>query len=136
MNIQEAMKQMNDVRKAGHQGMRIKEILAVLDAAPDNIQVIFDFEYLAPDGFISYRGYYEDLAIMFNDKKAPSCEQFRNDLRNCIGKEFYGYKGGDYTMGEDTLVWVANSGNTGGTAVVRVTFNNYEVVLHTAKIDD
>lgn len=139
MNIESLMEQMDAARLSGHMGLRVKEILAVLDAAPDDVSVGFDFEYMKPNGIGSYRGYYSDLAIGFdNDYRRPDVknEEFRQELRDCIGQTFTGYKGGDFTMTEDTPVWVANNGNSGGTAVIRVTYNDWSVTLHTAKIDD
>ncbi len=136
MDIQAIMNQVDAARLASHQGMRLKEILAILDAAPDDASVRFDFEYLCPDGLASYRGYYSDLAIGFSEGAAPTCNDFRNDLRECIGKTFTGYKGGDYEMGVGTPVWVANYGHSGGTGIVRVSFDDYEVILHTALIDN
>ncbi len=136
MDVQAIMNQVDATRLAAHRGMRIKEILAILDAAPGDVQVRFDFEYLHPDGFASYRGYYSDLAIGFSEFAQSTCSDFRNGLRECIGETFTGYKGGDNTMNGDTPVWVANYGHTGGTGIVRVSFDDYGVVLHTALIDD
>ena len=69
--------------------------------------------------FDSYRGYYEDLAI---DKDYASDESttstvfdFKKVLNNALEQgEMYGYKGGDYSIDESTLVWFGSYGTTSG----------------------
>ena len=57
--------------------------------------------------------------------------EFLKMLKECIGKEFYGYKGGTFRMNKHTPVWVANYGRSGSTAVIEVVDNGYEVILIT-----
>jgi|SRR3984957_9010364 len=71
----------------------------------------------------SYRGYYEDLAIEYDedsDHRKMSVGEFLRMLRAAIGYTFAGYKGGNYTMSRESNVWVANWGNAPGTRVVGV----------------
>jgi hypothetical protein len=60
----------------------------------------------------SYRGYYRDLAF-----EASHTDDTAGTLlalcRSCMGETFEGYKGGDFDMGAQTPVWVANYGDTG-----------------------
>lgn len=51
--------------------------------------------------------------------------------KNTIGATFHGYKGGQFTMSENTPIWVANYGNSGSTALIEVVDNNYQVILIT-----
>jgi hypothetical protein len=60
----------------------------------------------------SYRGYYEDLAFRAG-KGTMLASDLLEECRNCMGKIFEGYKGGEYMMGESTPVWVATYGYTG-----------------------
>lgn len=61
----------------------------------------------------SYRGYYSDLAFEADFTKTKSATELYNLLEGCLGTTFEGYKGGEYTMTKDTLVWIANYGCEG-----------------------
>lgn len=60
----------------------------------------------------SYRGYYERLALEL-DREPSTVDDWLALLRSCIGRTFQGWKGGEYTMGEDSLVHIANEGDCG-----------------------
>lgn len=60
----------------------------------------------------SYRGYYDDLAFAPNET-GTKAELLLVECQNSMGKVFHGYKGGDYMMGENTPVWIANYGDCG-----------------------
>jgi len=94
--------------------------------------VVFDFEYLYPTGIDSWRGSYSELALSFEgEDDSMSLKKFYTLLRETNGKEFTGYKGGEYIMHEDTPIWVANYGNSGSTAVIDIVGNEYEVIIIT-----
>jgi hypothetical protein len=60
----------------------------------------------------SYRGYYSDLAF----EQGPPSTTVAYVLALCqsaMGEVFTGYKGGDFQMGRNTPVWVANYGSCG-----------------------
>lgn len=59
----------------------------------------------------SYRGYYSDLAFEAGDKR--SAADTLAMLRECMGKEFTGYKGGEYHMHAGTPCWQADYGTCG-----------------------
>jgi hypothetical protein len=57
--------------------------------------------------FCSYRGYYQDLAIICkNCEKASDAKLFLKELKKTIGKTFGGWKGGAFTMKNYTPVWL------------------------------
>ena len=60
----------------------------------------------------SYRGYYEDLAFETTDG-VETVFTTLEILRGCMGREFTGYKGGEYMIGETTPIWVADYGCCG-----------------------
>lgn len=75
---------------------------------------------LAPTRLDSYRGYYEDLAIGFEpptEWNTPTVGEFLLELEGAIGKTYCGWKGGEFLMGEDTIVWVATVGESSGARV-------------------
>lgn len=81
----------------------------------------------------SYRGSYDHLAIGWGNifPKKTSVSALIAALELCVGKEFEGYKGGDYTMNRDTPVWCANWSEAGSTAIVGVYDGEYQIVLRT-----
>lgn len=63
----------------------------------------------------SYRGYYCDLYVekcASDDEGVPASELLKA-CRNAVDLTFYGYKGGEYRMGESTPLWLASYGCTG-----------------------
>ena len=58
-------------------------------------------------GFGSYRGYYEDLYIDVTDEENTiTVKDLLLLLDQALSKgEMYGYKGGDYTIDKNTLLW-------------------------------
>lgn len=59
----------------------------------------------------SYRGYYSDLAFERCEKRKVA--DVLKDAKDCMGETFAGYKGGDFDMGRNTPVWIANYGCCG-----------------------
>ena len=57
--------------------------------------------------FMSYRGYYEHLALTVGSSQSKVSDVLE-EARNCIGKEFEGYKGGDFIMSEDNFVFCSD----------------------------
>lgn len=73
-----------------------------------------DPDRVVPLGFThahSYRGYYGDLA--FEPCEHTTVGAMLAEVRGALGQTFTGYKGGEYTMGEYTDVWLAEWGRTG-----------------------
>jgi len=60
----------------------------------------------------SYRGYYTDLCFeVASDKRAVG--QVLKMAEGCMGEVFEGWKGGDFQMGRNTPIWIANEGSCG-----------------------
>ncbi len=60
----------------------------------------------------SYRGYYSDLAFEEGEGMRPAGDLL-SDCRDEIGAVHKGYKGGDFTMGSGTPLWIASYGSCG-----------------------
>lgn len=100
--------------------------------------VVFDFEYMFPVDFESWRGSYAELALTFSSREhsdyslsAPTVSDFLDMCKKAVGSVHTGYKGGEYRMTINTPVWVANRGNSGNTALIDVVDDGYHVVLIT-----
>lgn len=106
-----------------------------IDEGEKEAIVQYDFEYLFPTFFDSWRGAYSELALNYCTSKGPDKEltitEFYNMAKETIGKEFTGWKGGEFTMSKHTPIWIANPGNSGSTALIDVVDDGYIVLLIT-----
>ncbi|MCP4539870.1 MAG: hypothetical protein GY832_22250 [Chloroflexi bacterium] len=59
----------------------------------------------------SYRGYYHDIA--FGPARNITISAMLQEVEHSIDATFEGYKGGDYTMWEESHVWVAEYSDCG-----------------------
>ena len=127
--------------KTTHYGTAsLGEVIQMLERANPDADVQYDFCYLRPTDVDSYRGYYDHLALGWSDKHDdegywPKVSTLLERLRAAVGNTYYGYKGGEYRMNEDTPLWVANYSHSGGTGIVGMTIDEYTVVLHTDMVD-
>jgi hypothetical protein len=98
--------------------------------------VKFDFCYFKPCGICSYRGYYEQLALNYTqERETPTVKSVLEYCKSAIGDTFSGYKGGDYEMDRDTMLWVSNPSEASGTTVCGVSKVGYYVIIHTSYQD-
>lgn len=120
----------------GKTQMRLGELIDALKRQDQAEAVKYDFVHHGPTTLASYRGYYEDLALGYDEKgNYPTVAELITRLESAIGEVFTGWKGGDYTMTRDTPVWVANPGESGSTVIVGVEKHLY-VTLITEMVDD
>lgn len=111
----------------------VKKQLERVKEGNDEATVVYDFEYLFPTKFNSWRGIYAELALNFNTEGKPlKVSEFYKICKETLGKTFEGYKGGEFTMSKITPIWVANYGNAGSTALIDVVDDDYTVILITA----
>jgi hypothetical protein len=88
-----------------------------------------------------YRGFYSDLAIVPSEtpisRRMPeyTVKVLLDRLRMAIGKEFTGYKGGEFVMQSHTPVWVSEYGCADGLAVKGVEERDGKVVILTEQVD-
>lgn len=128
-------------RKPGQ--LNIAQLVAELDGCDSNKPVYAAFDgssVLAPlYGVDSYRGYYEQLAIDPGsqeklDKAGPTrCIDMAQTLLEALNRTFYGYKGGEFSMFDETPVWVSEYGRASGDMVVGVEEKADMVVIFTKK---
>lgn len=107
------------------------ELVKICDR--EDAEVVFDFGYFHPTSLDSWRGAYYELALDYTEKgTAMTRNYFLKLLNEAIGKEYSGYKGGEFTMSEETPVWVSNYGQSANTAVVGVKNGGYQIIIQTA----
>jgi len=123
MNLQEMIDnkltaERSERLKTSEQLMLGELIIKVANIKNKDLPVYFDEANIVPTGIDSWRGVYAELAIEYRnlgkDEKAMIVEEFERMLSDANGKTFQGYKGGDFLMGKNTPLWVANNGECTG----------------------
>lgn len=150
MNIQdihEQVKIQRELRFRGNQQLSLGDFIKELESVDLKYDeetykdVEFDFGTALPTQLDSWRGSYDEIALGYKlsgyDNNGEHFANTKADkllehLKSAIGKEYEGYKGGDFTMDENTPVWVANYGHSGNTGVVGVLDSGYKLVIITA----
>lgn len=103
----------------------IDMLLPYYDVTPDADVYVFG-EVKLDGSLMSYRGYYDHLALGYclddwnNEECGITVKGLVKKLRHAIGQTFEGYKGGDFTMGPQTPVWLANYGRSQGGVITGV----------------
>lgn len=95
------------------------QLIDALEKAKPKL-IFHGYASLYVDEIQSYRGFYEDLAIGATTEFTEGCYDgtaFLEYVKACEGREFEGYKGGDYTATRNTPLWIANWGMCGDTIV-------------------
>ena len=133
-----AMKTLDDERRRTAKNMRLGELIKALEEQPPKAALRFDFCDQTPGHLASYRGYYSDLSLVPSDEPnfALTVEDFLPRLKAAIGDTFTGYKGGEYRMDENTLLWVAHYGRNPSTAVCGVAGDGIYTIIETCWIND
>ena len=104
--------------------MIIREIIDKLSTF-DSEKVVYikgmpGIDICSPHNPHSYRGYYWQLALGYDRKKMHTVAEVLSELQNSIDKQFEGWKGGFFTMNEDTDVWISAEGDAYGTYISEV----------------
>lgn len=123
--------------------MTIGEVVDALARAEPGATVQFDFCYTSPTTVHSYRGWYDHLAIGWEVADTPKhagtywplASDIKDRIADAIGREFQGYKGGEYVMRRDTPIWVDNHRDASSTGIVEIECNGSSVIIHTKHMD-
>lgn len=115
--------------------MRLGSFIQGLKGCDPEADIQFDFYGYVPTTLDSYRGYYDHLAFGFADTDIPKVKDVLAQCEDALGKTFEGYKGGDFTMSEDTPLWVGNYGESRSTAIVDILKRDRTVIISTAYVD-
>lgn len=135
--FREFMDFMNEKRKSeansgGH--MTVGELYDALSKSGADLDLpIFVGEMggLSPYSPHSYRGYYDDLSFGLSSDNVEDVCGFMNNLSGAVGETFEGWKGGEYTMGWDTLLWFSGEGDCSGVYPVDVDVHKNKVIILT-----
>lgn len=110
----------------------IGEMIKQLELLPSDKTIQYDFCYFAPNGeFDSYRGYYKDAYIGYSKDESCTCGELLQVLKYNLGTTMYGYKGGEYPVTEETLLWVSEYGRASGTRIKGITDHGWIAIIDT-----
>ena len=127
--IKGAMASINEQRKHDAENMRLGQLIDKLESI-DPEKTVITTAGTSVSGFDSYRGYYEDLAIEPDCKNWINVGELLHKAREARGEVFTGYKGGSFPMHDDSRIWMASYGNSGGIALAAIEERDYYVVLY------
>lgn len=111
--------------------LTLGEFIKILQLRDPNQQVMYDFGSLRPGEFDSYRGFYEDLALSFDDTWDVSVASLLKKSLLSVDHVFTGYKGGNYKASYSTKLWASNRGLTGSTMIIGIHECDYMTVIKT-----
>lgn len=113
--------------------MTLGELEARLQALPPDMPIRFD-DGRHPGELMSYRGYYDHVAIDGGD--ALIVRRLLERVTAAIGSTMAGYKGGDFRMTRHTPVWVSEYGDNSGIGAIGLEIRDGQAVLITKEIDE
>lgn len=128
-DLQDIMDAMGDAAQSERSNYHVTlgDLLVALEDADGDLHVEFS-DGSSPTNPHSYRGYYQDLAFETIDDDVTVAE-FREVAEDALGKEFTGWKGGQFTMGPQTPLWQAERGTTAGSRPVMSTDRDAETFV-------
>jgi hypothetical protein len=132
--IDEMSARMRYERVVTGQNMSLGKFIEALEGIDDKTIQVRMSDGRTPCDVDSYRGYYSDLAISTKQGGQMNVAGLLELLRGALGQTFQGYKGGDYTMGPHTPLWVAEYGSCGD-AVQGLRVADDLVVIVSAPVD-
>lgn len=98
-----------------------------------------DCQFYFSGTYYSYRGYYCDMAIGIKKKESEFTVKDMIELLNNAKNEgkMFGYKGGEYNINDNTLLWLEIGGNeASGIAPIKLyKLNDNEILLITKFVE-
>jgi len=116
MNIESLRKIMDDKRKSSSENLTLGKLDSKLNLFQDNEKFTLSNGRFLNGDFDSYRGYYEDIyfGVGIEDKKINTISQLKKMILDAYDQAIMiGYKGGEYEIDVNTLIWVAYYGSCG-----------------------
>lgn len=118
--------------------MTTNELIGILRGAKQDSLVYFDFCGCVPTTIASWRGIYAEPALGWapggwsGKARSPAVAMLLAELEKSIdGREYSGWKGGEYCYTGNEPLHVDNPGDCTDTNITHVTVIDYRVVIHT-----
>ena len=117
--------------------LTLGELIIRLEAIPDKtIMVSINNPEGIPGYLHSWRGVYAELALESSQSgDLSTVDKLLQRLKKAVGETFIGYKGGDFTMGKTTPIWVSQYGDAEHNAVIGVEVVGGAAILQTKEME-
>lgn|SRR6185312_6064336 len=122
--------------------LTLQDLIDRLEDFPDNELLYTAAGHILDGSLASYRGIYSDLSMGYHDENYYFDEpkitvgEFYSKLTYVIGDVMYGYKGGEFTMTQDTLCWLSRYNENSGLMIVGVEEIEGRVYLMTVMVEE
>ena len=121
--------------------MTLGTLIKLLETFPREAELTYDLGRVrvCKPALDSWRGRYECLAIGYTTlthDEMFTVGELLDECKAAIGKIYTGYKGGDYTMTENTMIFVDNPGDYTDTKLTGIGSDGFAAVLITARHSD
>jgi len=140
MDIQAAVKRMRQADLKEFNILNLGQIIEKLKEQDQKETIMFDFGGYVPDMELdSYRGSYDELCVGYKKQEWNKDQTVGDFLKACekaVGNTYTGYKGGDFTMDEDTPVWVAQYSEATSTGIVDIRYCSHFVLIETKHCEE
>jgi len=94
-------------------------------------EIYFDFAYFKPTFLSSWRGSYDQLSLGYKSDGVTTAKNLLENLKTGLTEVFEGWKGGEYYMNKDTLIWIAEPNESCHTGITGVIDDGYRLVILT-----
>lgn len=132
MDIMRIIEIMDEQRITNAANLSIGEMLDKLNTFDEKEEVKFLNGLYFGGGWGSYRGYYKDAFIEHDteDRGKNAVKDLKDVLLKALDKgEMEGYKGGEYRVNRNTLLWFATYGCCGDMIVDILKINGQIIVI-------
>lgn len=141
LTLGKLMEAMNKKKRADSINLTIGAMLTILDDLHDGDMIKLSNNMKLFNNFESYRGYYEDLMLDVEADGSFGEVCTVGDLRRLLNRALRegimeGYKGGEFVINKETLVWVDSYGKCNSLAVTNILSDNGLVTLVINKGDE
>jgi hypothetical protein len=113
--------------------MTLGELITFLEGVEDRTKMVITTGGTYVSGFSSYRGYYEELAIVPSggySGKSLNVGELLDAANEADGAYFTGWKGGDFGMSKLNALWLSFEGECTGIGIKKAKETDYSVVLY------
>lgn len=97
--------------------------------------ITFDFCNFSPVDLYSWRGSYEMTALGFDQDVNVYADRFLKFCKEMIGNTMTGYKGGEYTIKRNILLWISEKNRASETGITGLRSDSFCIVINTAKFE-
>jgi len=116
--------------------LTLGSLIAALETLPNRDDYVqFDFCEFVPGEVESYRGCYDELALVPDGPSEKTVGNLIAQLKELPGDTMIGPNGDGFLVTNETPVWASYHGQASGTVITGVGAGDYMAILETAYVD-